>query len=126
MPSAATILLYGRDLLFLETQQLVLESTGFNVWIAMYLTGIERIRQMEWIDLIVLCPALSAEEQVRALALIESKYPLTKVLTLAVGTSDRAVGQPLNQILSAIDKRLQPTSKTRHLIGQQTTHHHIY
>jgi len=79
---AATILIYGRVPLLLDTRRMVLETAGFCVLTASDIDRVEHAIEYEDIGLVILCHSLSVEETNVALAAVSALKPELPVLML--------------------------------------------
>ena len=87
MLNSTSILIYGNNIELLQLRKLVLETTGYFVWITTDIRKVEEHLLMRRVDLLVLCHSLSTEECERVSQLISVVQPETKVLALsAVGS----------------------------------------
>jgi DNA-binding response OmpR family regulator len=82
MSIPASILVYGRDLLLLETRRMLLERTYRRVYIASEREQAQEIIRVERPDLLVLCYTLSSEDRKVITAAASALHPDMKVLLL--------------------------------------------
>ena len=94
MPSAISILIYGRDAQLLESRKLLLERSGARVWQAINLTEIARLDPERDIDLLILCHSLKTEQCDRALAMAQGRWPGVQCLMLTAGSRGYHPGLP--------------------------------
>jgi hypothetical protein len=126
MPSQISILLYGRDEQLLGSRLLLLQKSGYRVFVATGLAQIDALSHTEAIDLLILCHSLTLEESGRALAFSQSRWPFMKSLILSAVGSWSETGNP---------DRVFDTSRgpTRLLVTlgqlldhQSSSHSHVY
>jgi hypothetical protein len=126
MPSQDAILLYGRDKQLLEIRQLLLQGSGYRVWVATSLEQIDALSHTETIDLLLLCHLLTLEQSGRALAFSQSRWPLMESLFLSVANP---WGEAGNQ--ERVFETSQGPAKLLATLGQlldhqSTPHSHLY
>lgn len=104
-PTQISILMFGRDTHLLETRQLVLQTSGYQVLTIHSLAELDRIPRTPEIALIVLCPTLSARERTDAVARASSRWPGIQKLAL-MGRNARDPREVVGQVRLVLDGRL--------------------
>ncbi|NYF78507.1 hypothetical protein [Granulicella arctica] len=102
MQALPSVLLFGQDHQLVETRGWVLEKAGLRVHTAMSILDLDRIATREKIDLFVLCDSLLPKARTESTALIRSRWPLSKRLTLEPSTVSVEL-DPRENILSAME-----------------------
>lgn len=107
MPSAASVLLFGKDTHLLRTRRWLVESAGFQVFATDQFLTLNQIFTEHPVDVLILCHSLSFEERERAKAIAQAHASMTKVLVL-VSTEAGASAQSSERMLSTAEgpKRL--------------------
>jgi hypothetical protein len=82
MQDSASILLYSHDSLLLLTRRVMLEKSGYVVFMACNLNEIHGACSTQSIDLIILCQTISSDEAAMALAVVLAFNAATHTLAL--------------------------------------------
>jgi DNA-binding response OmpR family regulator len=102
MQVPAVVLLFGEDDRLVETRGWVLEKAGFEVRTALTIIDLDRIATQEEIDLFLLCDSLHPEACIQCVALIRSRWPLTRRLIIEPVIISAEL-DPRESILSAME-----------------------
>ena len=102
MPTAASVLVFGRDYQLVHTRSLILEKAGFHVRTASSLPDIQQLHSEPGVDVMVLCHSLSTQECAAALTLTHERWPLIQTIALVSGSSDCG-SQSVDTVLEATE-----------------------
>ena len=105
MKREATVLIYGRDPVLLETRRLILARSGLKPVTVLDLPQAHRIIKSLNVDLLILCSSVSDEESVLVLEELR-RLGKSKTKTLVLrkdGT--RLASQPTETLASPVDPR---------------------
>ncbi len=111
-----SIVLFGHDCRLLETRKWALHSLGYRVVTVTHLADLNRLPTTPAIDLLVLCPTLSAKECAQAVAHASLRWPAIKKLALVRESSKRR-SQILDQVINTLDVPSRLLSKVSELVG---------
>jgi DNA-binding NtrC family response regulator len=102
MPTAASVLVFGRDYQLVHTRGLILEKAGFRVRTASSLPDIQQLLSEPAMDVMLLCHSLSTQECNEALVLTHERWPRIQTIALVSGSSDCG-SQSVDTVIEATD-----------------------
>ncbi|HTV03870.1 MAG TPA: hypothetical protein VME86_00780 [Acidobacteriaceae bacterium] len=98
MPLPPSVLLLGPDVHLIEDRRRLLESCGYEVFMASHFpTLIETLRAQQ-VDLLMMCHSLSDEDCDRAVTLVKGARPKVEVLVLVAARADSGDGNESGEI----------------------------
>ncbi len=96
--AAPAVMIFGQDLVLLQTRKLLLSRHGYSVRISVDLEEVERSLRAEPIRLLILCHSLNQEDAAHALALADSTLSIPSLILISgkYGYADCGPGEVLN------------------------------
>jgi DNA-binding response OmpR family regulator len=118
MPTDASILIFGRDRLLLQTREWLLKAANYRVLAAETLLDVGKISGDQRVDLIVICHTVPEEDGEQALATVSTRCPNVKCLVLAA--ENKPDHAPCAETLPIMSSPQTFISKVQNLVGGKT------
>lgn len=116
MATPRRVLMFGRDVMLLDTRRMVLQSAGYEVSTGTQLSELDRAVSLRSFDLLILCHTLALDECGRALALSLCRWPFMRTLRLRPGMVSCSTGL-LDQVCKILDRSTDLAPHRSELVG---------